>query len=209
MRRVVGYARIAPRERRSERPPLADQRRLIERACHERGWLLVGFEEDRRSGRTLRRSGLQSALDACRTGDADAIVVARLDRLTYVLADLAELARVALENEFAFVALDLDLDLAARSGRLTGEVLAAAARWQPRSLTRRSRRALGARRPGRPSSTPAPLARRIRALRASGATLQAICDTLNAEGVPTPRGGTHWRPTSLRAILRPTEGESS
>jgi hypothetical protein len=40
-------------------------------------------------------------------------------------------------------------------------------------------------------------------MRRSGATLQAICDTLNAEGVSTPRGGSHWRPTSLRAVLRP------
>ena len=34
-----------------------------------------------------------------------------------------------------------------------------------------------------------------------GLTLQAICDKLNSEGVPTPRGGTMWRPTSLRSIL--------
>ena len=40
-------------------------------------------------------------------------------------------------------------------------------------------------------------------------TLQAICDTLNAEGVPTPRGGTHWRPTSLRSILQPRAGHDT
>ena len=33
----------------------------------------------------------------------------------------------------------------------------------------------------------------------------AATDTLDAEGIPTPRGGQRWRPTSLRAILRADE----
>jgi hypothetical protein len=30
-------------------------------------------------------------------------------------------------------------------------------------------------------------------------TLQAIADRLNAEGVPTVRGGAKWRPSSVQA----------
>jgi hypothetical protein len=54
--------------------------------------------------------------------------------------------------------------------------------------------------PGRPGPIPerSPPGR----LDAAGRmTLQAIRDTLNAEQVPTPRGGRLWRPTSLRAVL--------
>jgi hypothetical protein len=54
---------------------------------------------------------------------------------------------------------------------------------------------------GRPASIPAELGKRIRRMRGRGMTLQAICDTLNAEQVPTPRGGRLWRPASLRAVL--------
>ena len=36
-------------------------------------------------------------------------------------------------------------------------------------------------------------------MRASGMTLQAIADTLNSEGVPTLRGGSEWRPSSVQA----------
>ncbi|MBD0282171.1 MAG: recombinase family protein [Thermoleophilaceae bacterium] len=36
-------------------------------------------------------------------------------------------------------------------------------------------------------------------MRAQGMTLQAIADTLNAEGVPTLRGGVEWRPSSVQA----------
>ena len=32
--------------------------------------------------------------------------------------------------------------------------------------------------------------------------IDMLRDTLNAERVPTPRGGAEWRPTSLRSVLR-------
>jgi hypothetical protein len=35
-------------------------------------------------------------------------------------------------------------------------------------------------------------------MRADGMTLQAIADVLNAEGVPTQRGGVEWRPSSVQ-----------
>jgi len=210
---MIGYARVGTREPRAGRPELDEQRQAIERACRERGWPLVGVEEDVRSGRTMRRDGLRRAIAACRAGTAQGIVVARLDRLTYSLADLAEIVREAVRGGYGIVSLDPAVDLESESGRAVSEVLAAAADWVPRGLPARAR--LLARRSrddgeepdaprgrGRPTSTPPELARRIRAMRASGLTLQAICDTLNGEGVPTPRGGALWRPTSLRAILR-------
>ncbi len=207
VKRVIGYVRVAPREQRSMRPGRRDQRRVIEAECRSRGWQLVRVDEDVRSGRSLRRPGLLAALDACRAGEADGIVVARLDRLTYSVEDLAYLMHRAVDDGFSIVAPDLGIDLATDAGAHLAQVLSVAAQWQSRSVGRRARLALEHHRDGRgrgrPSSTPPALADRIRSLRASGLTLQAICDTLNAEGVPTPRGGTHWRPTSLRAILQP------
>jgi hypothetical protein len=200
MRRLIGYVRVAPREREEERPSLDIQRRGLANAAGAAGWELVRIEEDVRSGRTLRRPGLRAALAACRAGEADGIAVARLDRLTYSLPDLAELVRQAVEGGFAIVSLQPAVDLASDRGRAVGEVLAEAASWRPPAIASAGRALNG--RPGRPSSTPEPVAERIRGLRARGMTLQAICDTLNREGVPTPRGGAEWRPTSLRSVLR-------
>jgi hypothetical protein len=42
---------------------------------------------------------------------------------------------------------------------------------------------------------------RVAELRNSGATLAAIADLLNAEQVPTARGGLRWYPNTIRAIL--------
>ena len=199
-RELIGYLRVAPRERTEARPGLAVQRAALDRAARERGWDLVRVEEDVRSGRTLRRPGLRAALASCRAGEAEGIAVARLDRLTYSLIDLAEIVREAVDGGFTIVSLEPDVDLATDGGRAVGEVLAEAATWQARAITTAGRALAG--RPGRPSSTPPAVAARIRDLRGQGMTLQAICDTLNADGIPTPRGGAEWRPTSLRSVLR-------
>ena len=37
-------------------------------------------------------------------------------------------------------------------------------------------------------------------MRARGMSLQAIADALNAAGVPTLRGGSHWRPSSVQVL---------
>ena len=200
MTKLVGYVRIGPRERDDERPSLDIQRRGLENAAQAKGWELVRVEEDVRSGRSLRRPGLRAALAACRAGEAEGIAVARLDRLTYSLSDLAELVREAVEGGYTIVSLQPSVDIASDGGRAVGEVLAEAATWQPRAIATAGRALTG--RPGRPSSTPAAVAERIRDLRAQGMTLQAICDTLNREEIPTPRGGAEWRPTSLRSVLR-------
>lgn len=205
-RPVVGYLRTAPRELPQDRPSLDQQRASIVSAAEERGWGLVAVEQDQRSGRTLRRPGLQRALDACRDGSADAIVVARLDRLTYSPADLAQLMSGAAREGRHIVALKEGLDTAEPEAAQALRILTEAASWIPSALERAAR-PLANRPRGRPSSTPIEVAERIRSMRREGATLQAICDVLNDEGVPTPRGGQRWRPTSLRSILR-TDGGS-
>jgi DNA invertase Pin-like site-specific DNA recombinase len=205
-RQLVGYLRVGHRERRASRPSRTDQRRAIEALAAQRGWQIVGWEDDIRTGRTLRRPGLLRAIDTCRNGRAEGIVVARLDRLTTALQDLATLMRSAIDGGYGIVAPDLGIDLSTESGHHLAQVLAAVSTWEPHGIGRLTAQPAPVDHPrrsrGRPSSTPPDVAGRIRALRTSGATLQAICDILNSEGVPTPRGGTHWRPTSLRAIVR-------
>jgi DNA invertase Pin-like site-specific DNA recombinase len=209
---VIGYVRIAPREDSRSRPGVDAQRAAVEAECERRGWMLLRVEQDTRSGRTLHRPGLASALEACRSGEAAAIVVARLDRLTYSVEHLARLVADAREGGFNLVAPDVGLDLSSTDGRQLADVLAVAASWRPRPIVLRGlhlrQASFEGRRRGRPVSTPPALAERIRSLRAGGWTLQAICDALNAEGEPTPRGGSHWRPSSLRAILRNPKEET-
>ena len=38
------------------------------------------------------------------------------------------------------------------------------------------------------------------AMRERGMSLQAIADALNTAGVPTLRGGSHWRPSGVQVL---------
>jgi hypothetical protein len=61
---------------------------------------------------------------------------------------------------------------------------------------------LAARRKGPPGIADHPrLRERIARMRVEGMTLQAIADLLNAEGVPTVRGGAKWRPSSVQTAV--------
>jgi Resolvase, N terminal domain/Recombinase len=130
---------------------------------------------------------------------------AKLDRLSRSLVDFAALLAEARAGSWNLVALDSGWT-SRPSGEFLANIMASAAQWERRLIGLRTKEALAVRRRegvrlGRPATITPRLARRIRSLRTRGHTLQAISDRLNAEGVPTPRGGASWRPSSLRAVL--------
>jgi DNA invertase Pin-like site-specific DNA recombinase len=101
--------------------------------------------------------------------------------------------------------VDLDLDTASPSGRSTARALTSVAGWERERLVDRTRKGLAAARAKRrasPDRSSSPdweaIKDRIAGMRAEGMTLQAIADQLNREGVPTQRGGSEWRPSSVQ-----------
>lgn len=53
---------------------------------------------------------------------------------------------------------------------------------------------------GRPTVLAAEVVTRIVKERASGRSLQAIADGLNADGVPTAHGGSQWWPSTVAKV---------
>src|SRR5436189_894595 len=205
--RVLGYVRVSSDEQRTSGAGLAAQRASIEAECRRRGWQLVEVIEDAGySAKHLRRPGVQLALETLRKREANALVVAKLDRLSRSMLDFTALMAKATRQGWALVALDCAVDTTTPAGEAMANVLATFAQFERRLIGQRTREALAMKkkqgvRLGRPQSISPKLARRIKSMRSRGLTLQAICDKLNAEGVTTPRGGSTWRPTSLRSVL--------
>jgi DNA invertase Pin-like site-specific DNA recombinase len=206
--RVLAYVRVSSEEQADSRAGLEAQRGVIQRECERRGWEIVEVIEDAGfSAKDLRRPGVRAALEELGRGCADALVVAKLDRLSRSMLDFTAVMAKAQKEGWALVALDCAVDTTTPAGEAMAHVLATFAQFERRLIGQRTREALAVKRRqgvrlGRPQSIPPKLARRIRSMRSRGLTLQAICDKLNSEGVPTPRGGSVWRPTSLRAVLR-------
>ena len=208
---VVGYARVSTDGQGERGAGLEAQKRAIIREAERRGWTLFRIYEDVLSGKSLNgRHGLLAALDVLETGEATVLVVAKLDRLSRSLIDFAGLVERSRKNGWAVVALDLGVDLTTASGEMLAGVLAVLAQWERRMISERTKAALEVRRSqgvriGAEPRICGELAQWIRAQRRRGATLQAICDRLNADGVPTANHGKLWRPTSLRTVLRDVE----
>ena len=102
------------------------------------------------------------------------------------------------------IALDYELDTSTAAGELAAGALIEIGDWERGRIADRTRPGLTAIRATAPRNHASvrddpELSARISAMRAQGMSLQAISDTLNAEGVPTLRGGTHWRPSSVQA----------
>ena len=204
--RALGYVSV-PHDRPLEAEAGA-QAQAIEAACAARGWAFVGGvrESEPANGKGLERPGLNHALARLEHGEADCLVLTELSRLTRSAAEIGELLDRLGQAQVRLVALDLEIDTSTNSGQLVAKALATVSAWEHQRLSERTRKGLAAARQrgttGRPAVSDHPeLVERITTMRASGMTLQAIADALNAQGEPTVRGGTHWRPSSVQAAL--------
>jgi DNA invertase Pin-like site-specific DNA recombinase len=179
----------------------------IGEACEQAGWQLVDVVTDRESGRGLERPGLTYALRQIADGRARGLVVSDLRRLSRSIIDLGALIEWFRDADAALVALDLGVDTSTPVGRELAATLITLGGWERERIARRTRSGLaGVRAQGGPTSRPSvadrpELTERIIAMRSNGMTLQAISDQLNAEQVPTLRGGVMWRPSSVQAAL--------
>lgn len=206
---VLGYSRVSTSEQAENGYGLEAQERAIREECERRGWVLTDVVRDEgESGADLDRPGIKQALDRIAAGEMDGLAVAKLDRLSRSVIDFARLLDwFTNEAEATLVVLDLGIDTSTPGGRLVANVFASVAEWERHAIGQRTRDGLAAaRKQGKRISRPAVvdqprLARRIRRLRAGGATLQQIADRLNRSNVPTIRGGAEWRPSSVQSVL--------
>ena len=210
---VVGYVTVSSDEARAGAPQSRSAE--IGTLCERRGWPLVKVvhDVDPASDRINDHPGLFHVLEQIAGGEAQGIVVPRLRDLTGAVSDLGGLLKWIDDAEAFLVALDLGIDTRQPEGRLAARAITEVSDWERQRIADRTRSGLAAARSrsaggSRPSVRDDPqLSRRIGSMRADGMSLQAIADTLNEEGVPTLRGGRHWRPSSVQAAAgykRPT-----
>jgi DNA invertase Pin-like site-specific DNA recombinase len=203
-RRVIGYLTV-PADLRSQEASRSPD--AIRAACVRAGWKLTEVVRDRESGRILERPGLRYALERIASDKANALVISELECLSRSIVDLGALLSWFRESEATLVALDLRIDTSTREGYHVASTLIALSDWERERIASRTRNGLAELRAiGQPTGRPAvsdrpELLERICAMRAANMSLRAIADQLNAERIPTLRGGKEWRPSSIQAAL--------
>jgi peptidoglycan hydrolase-like protein with peptidoglycan-binding domain len=201
--KALGYVSV-PHSQARQSEEFDAQLDAIDRYCDAHGWELVEVVRDVEPAgpMTAERRGLLYALEKIGRKEASCIVVSDLGRLSRSAADLGGIIERLERSDGRLVALDIGLDTAAPDGYVAARALAAVSSLEGgRGRNRLAAVSAGPAPPAepRPVEDVAALKQRIVEMRESGMTLQAIADVLNAEGVPTLRGGAKWRPSSVQS----------
>jgi DNA invertase Pin-like site-specific DNA recombinase len=201
---ALGYV-SAEGTARIDDPEVKDQAAAIDDFCGRQGWELVSLVRDLQpaTGRGLDRPALGYAIERLSRGDVSALVVTELARLCRSVAELGEILDALRGADARLVSLEPEIDTGTEFGRAAARILGAVSEWEQARVEARTRKGLAAARAQhavRTAITPE-LKRRIVHMRAADMTLQAIADQLNQEGIPTPRGGAKWRPSSVQSAL--------
>jgi len=190
--RVIAYVRVSTEEQANSRAGLEAQRSAIATEAEARGWTLVRVVEDAGfSAKDLKRPGIRAVLEAMKAGEADTLVVAKLDRLSRSMLDFAGLMATAQKQSWGLVALDVNVDTTTPSGEVMANVMAAFAQFERRLIGQRTREALAKRRDagvrlGRERVIPADVERRIHELRETGLSIRGLALRLSEEGIYPP-----------------------
>src|SRR4051794_5751627 len=108
---VLGYARVSTAEQADNGHGLDAQEAAIRTECGRRGWVLLEVVRDEGiSGRDLDRPGVRTVLERIAAGEAGALVVAKLDRLSRSLVDCVSVFAWFRDVDAGLVALDLGVD---------------------------------------------------------------------------------------------------
>ena len=183
--------------------------------------LVEMIEDAGESAKSIARPGMERLLTLVDQGRVDTVIIAKLDRLTRSVKDLAELLERFSARGVALVSVAESLDTGSAAGRLVLNIMTAVSQWEREAIGERTQTALQHKKAHRLvySRTPYGYARegsrllpvpqeqavirRVRGLRALGRTLQQIADALNAEGVHAKLGG-RWVPKTVKGLLENT-----
>lgn len=140
--RTIAYLRVSTEDQAAKGVSLDAQRAKIEAYAGLYDLELVAVIEDAgASGRTLDRPGLQQALAMLKRGEAQALVVLKLDRLTRSVRDLGELLAGPFAKRDLF-SVSEQIDTRSAAGRLVINILASVGQWERETIAERTSTAM-------------------------------------------------------------------
>jgi len=206
---ALAYVRVSTTEQADEGASLDAQRAMLTAEAARRGWDVEIVADEGYSAKAIEnRPGLLRTLERLDQGEADVLLVLRVDRLSRSVGDFAGLMARSQRRGWSLVALDLGVDTSTPAGDLMAHVLASVAQYERKVIGQRTREGMAQRRAegvhiGRKPVLPEQVVARIIAERANGSGLTEIAGRLTADGVPTATGGK-WHASTIRRVLDST-----
>jgi site-specific DNA recombinase len=220
--KAIGYTRVSTDRQADKGISLDAQKQRIEAMAVVRDAVLTQIIVDGgESAKNLNRPGLQQLLATIQSGGIEAVIVAKLDRLTRSVKDLCNLLELFEKRKVALISVAESLDTSSAAGRLVITIMGAVSQWEREAIGERTREALrhkrlkgervgniafgyrlcaDSRRLEQDPSEQAAL-KFIKQLREQGHSLRHIATILNQQGYDTRRG-TPWRLESVARTLK-------
>ena len=175
---------------------------------------VIGVMREVQSGKNMtKRPMLLDCLQKLKSGEANVLIVAKLDRLSRSVIDLCSLLEQSEKEGWSLVLLDLGIDTTTPAGRVQAQVIAAFAEYERRLISQRTKEAMKAAKDrgvhcGVTSKIPQEIVERIVNERLSGTTWMGICDGLDSDGIPTAREADFWQVGSVQSVFNSSRGKA-
>ena len=219
---AIGYVRVSTDRQAEQGVSLeAQEAKIRAMATVQSAELLDVIVDGGESAKSLNRPGLQRLLALINAGKVQAVIVAKLDRLTRSVKDLCGLLELFEKRKVALVSVAESLDTGSAAGRLVITIMGAVSQWEREAIGERTRDALKHKRGQgervgniafgsrlsddgqhlEPDPAEQAALAEIQRLRQQGTTLRGIAAALNHREFRTRRG-TPWRLESVARILK-------
>jgi DNA invertase Pin-like site-specific DNA recombinase len=220
--KAIGYVRVSTEKQADFGVSLETQSEKVRAMAVVQGAELVDVIVDAgESAKSLNRPGMARLMSLVDAGAVDTVIIAKLDRLTRSVKDLAELLERFTRRGVSLVSVAESLDTGTAAGRLVLNIMTAVSQWEREAIGERTRDAMHHKRANGERVGTVPfgygmaadglhleadpaeqgILSRIRELKAAGYTTRRIADELNHQGFTTRRG-TAWRFQYVAEALR-------
>jgi len=206
--KYFGYTRVSKENLSGKNVSIANQTQTLLLEAEKRGVALELVDEGEGvSGKKLsKRPVLLETLARLDNGEAQGLIVTKLDRLARSTIDFLTILERSQKKGWSLIVLDLSIDTSTPAGTLNATMLAGFAQYEREIISQRTKSALAYKKSqgvsiGRPSVTDPELIKEIKRLRNENLSLRAICDRLTSEGVSPVRGGARWYASTVNQIL--------
>src|SRR5258705_3437414 len=197
---TIGYVRVSTDRQAEHGVSLEAQEAKIRAMATVQGAELIDVIVDGgESAKSLNRPGLQKLMGLVNGGGVQAVIVAKLDRLTRSVKDLCGLLVLFEKRKVALISVAEALDTGSAAGRLVITIMGAVSQWEREAIGERTRDALQHKRRNgervgniaygyrlssdgghvEPDDAEQAALSEIRRLRGQGATMRGIAAALN------------------------------
>src|SRR3979490_1373049 len=141
--RAIGYVRVSTDKQADHGVSLEAQEAKIRAMATVQGAEIIELIIDGgESAKNLNRPGMERLLTLVDERKVDAVIIAKLDRLTRSVKDLAELLERFQRRGVSLVSVAESLDTGSAAGRLVINIMTAVSQWEREAIGERTRDAM-------------------------------------------------------------------